>query len=338
MSDLNWNKVERLFQIEALLQSKPWTVKQLAYHFFQTQIDAETILPESAEKTIRRDLEFLMQPRLYRRIEDSSSRPKKYTIPSKTNLDKTQVLALYSLLRLFEHHAPVNDEIYHRMAKTLKRDLPLHIQEIFRRCAKTPKTERPPPLGRNLEKINSAWAEQQQIRFQYRKAGGSGTWRDNRLSIYLVELSRTNLDHYIIGYEHDFHRGVRTFKLSRMRDVHLVHESSQTPTDFDPKKYLENAWGVVGNSDGESLEILLRYSPRAVERLEEGGYANMTMLEQFDDGSRKVLLRAGTNKDGVPVEVLAHIRSWGSLVEVLEPEFLRQMWLAEARMIVEKYA
>lgn len=334
MSDLSWNKVERLFVLEEMLRGRSYTVKQLAWHFFAKQLDTKEIEPESAEKNIRRDLKFLIQPKLHRGIVDTKTKPKRYFIPMGVSLDENQVLAVYSLLRLFEHHAPITDEVYHRMARSLLGKLPTHIKKVFEEATKSQKTARPQPLGRNLEKVNLAWAKQQQIRFQYRKAGGSGKWRENRLSICLIELSRTNLDHYIIGYEHDFHKGIRTFKLSRMKDVEPSNQPSQIPDDFDPKKYLENAWGVVGKSDGEGLEIVLRYSPRAVERLEEGGYANMTTLEQAADGSRKVLLKAGTNKDGVPVEVLSHIRSWGSLVEVLEPEFLREQWLQEAREII----
>jgi predicted DNA-binding transcriptional regulator YafY len=338
MSDLNWRKVERLFRIQALLQSKPYSIKELAWLLYQEDIESKRIDAESAQRNLRRDFEFLLREDLHLGIETVTSLSlKRYTIPNKTTLDKNQILAVYSLLRLFEHHAPVNDELYNRMATTLLGNLPEHIKKTFGRCAKIKKTARPQPLSRNLEFINQAWVKQTQIAFEYRKAGGSGQWRKNRLSIGLVELSRTNLDHYIIGFEHDFHKGVRTFKLSRMRAIELLEQPAEIPSDFDPRKYLENAWGVVGNSDGDSLEIVLRYSPRAVERLEEGGYANLTMLEQYDDGSRKVLLKAGTNKEGVPIEVMSHIRSWGILVEVLEPPFLREMWLQEARDLLELY-
>jgi predicted DNA-binding transcriptional regulator YafY len=335
MSDLSWRKVERLLELEGLLRSKSRTIKELAWHFHHTEIEAQTLKAESAQRKLRYDLEFLMRDKFKRGIEKSDHPIPRYHIPTPSSFDPRQILALHSLICLFELHAPEQTELYHRIAVKMRKELPEHIQNLTRIMRKT---QRPQQLSRSLEKINTAWVERRQIKFKYLKPGGSGTWRDNTVSVYYIAISRTNLDHYIIGHEHDFHNAIRTFKLSRLADAELLKTTYEIPPNFNPNSYLENAWGIIGNSDGQSIDVTLRFQASAIYRLDEGGYPNLSTLENHSDGSRTVKVSTGVNKEGIPLEVLAWVRSWGPQVEILGPQSLREIWLAEARAIVERYA
>ncbi len=337
MSELSWSKVERLFELEELLRDKPRTVSELAQKFYASEIEQETIKLESAQRILRRDLKFLRQDKLKRGIVKSDDKTPTYHIPKKHELNQQEVLAVHTIARLFDHHAPSKSQLNHRMVEKLKRELPDHIRAVLEQSQKNQTPERPIQLSRTLEYINDAWVQKRQIKFQYLKPGGSGTWRDNTVSIYCCEISRTNLDHYVIGFEHGFQNAVRTFKLSRMREAKLLDTHYEIPSDFDPAKYLSNAWGIMGDSDGHSINVKLRFKANVIHRLEEGGYPNMQTLEHHSDGSRTIQIQAGVNSEGIPLEVLVWARSWGANVNILEPPNLREIWLEDAREILRRY-
>lgn len=337
MSELSWSKVERLFALEELLRDKPRTVSQLAQKFYAGEIEQNVIKLESAQRILRRDLQFLCQEKLGRGIEISKDKTPKYHIPPKHELNQQEVLAVHTIARLFDHHAPSKSQLNHRMVEQLKKRLPDHIRAVLEQSQKNQKPQRPLQLSRTLEYINDAWVQRRQIKFEYLKPGGSGKWRENIVSIYCCEISRTNLDHYVIGFEHGFQNAVRTFKLSRMREAKLLDASYEIPADFDPAKYLSNAWGIIGDSDGKSIAVTLRFTANVIHRLEEGGYPNMKTLENHPDGSRTIQIQAGVNSEGIPLEVLVWARSWGTNVNILEPQNLRELWLADAKELLRRY-
>jgi predicted DNA-binding transcriptional regulator YafY len=338
MSELSWRKVERLFEIETLLRIRPRTISDLAKYFHQAELAAGTIKLESVQRKLRYDIKFLRREQFARGIEKIKENPPTYEISKKHKLDDRQALAIQSIARLFAHHAPTQDETYHRIIESLMQELPEHIRTVLLSSNKPEKTIRPQQLPRTLEKINTAWVQQRQIKFKYLKPGGSGTWRDNTVSIYFCEISRTNLDHYIIGYEHEFHHGIRTFKLSRIKQAELLETTYQTPSDFNPAKYFGNAWGIIGESDGQSISIRLRFAAAVLHRLDEGGYPNMQTIQNHpENGSRTIEVKAGTNKDGIPLEVLVWARSWGANVEIISPKNLREIWLEDARELLRRY-
>lgn len=336
MDNQVWRKLERVLEIEYLLRHKKYTVSQLAERIHGEDIAEGKLQADSAKRNMRRDLAKLCQEKLGRGIIKSADRPPTYEIRQKHYLDDREALAVYTAARLFFHHAPSQPEIYQHILRRLCRQLPEHLRDLLER-QDNPKTDRPKQLPRTLEIINSAWVEQRKICFKYLKPGGSGTWRDNTVSIYFCEISRTNLDHYIIGYEETFQHAIRTFKLSRIDQAHLTNQPYHIPPTFDPAKYLSNAWGIIGDSDGRSIQIKLRFHASVIHRLEEGGYPNMETLEQHPDGSRTIAVRAGTNREGIPLEVLVWARSWGANVEILEPAALRQLWLEDAKKILSLY-
>lgn len=186
--------------------------------------------------------------------------------------------------------------------------------------------------------VAQAWFKRQVIEFDYLKPGGSGRPRKNVLEVYFLEVSRTNLGMYVIGLERGYHRALRTYKLSRMRQVRAVDEPGAytIPTHFDPRHYLSIAWGVVGRSGGAPVEVRLRICPEAAYRILEGGYPNLRIASRLPDGGLEVCILVGTDNLNFPLELLSWVQSWGARIEVLEPASLRQRWLEEAREVAGK--
>ena len=52
-----------------------------------------------------------------------------------------------------------------------------------------------------------------------------------------------------------------------MRNTRLLGDTYTIPQNFDPRDYLETAWGVIGTSGGESVAVKLRFAPEAAHRL-----------------------------------------------------------------------
>ncbi|MBN2051772.1 MAG: YafY family transcriptional regulator [Spirochaetales bacterium] len=118
----------------------------------------------------------------------------------------------------------------------------------------------------------------------------------------------------------------RIFRISRMRDPEILsdrfHRRPLTfedfSRDFDPEK------------TGKFLEIKLKFSPEVVPLVEE--FYNQEDLEKTDDGY--LLARTRMPEDGW---LYGYILSYGSYVEVLEPERLRGIVKDIARATARLY-
>lgn len=272
---------------------------------------------------------------------DERARPPRYRLLTSEELSPVEALVTHSALRMLYHHAPGHNAIYLEALLKLARRMPEPAQGVAIRSTEDLKRRLSRRLdeGDALGKVAEAWFRQQAIEFYYRKPGGSGQARRNEVEVYFVEISRLNLGVYVIGYERGYHRKLRTYKLNRMSRIRPVGEAGaySIPADFDPRRYLSDAWGVVGGSGGEPVEVRLRFRPEAAYRLREGGYPDMELLD-LPDGGLEARFMAGTDNEGFPLEILSWVQGWGPRVEVLEPENLRRRWLEEARQVLGEYA
>jgi predicted DNA-binding transcriptional regulator YafY len=325
------HKSVHLMRIRDLLRGEARTAGHLLESLNASALNLEDRLEL---RTLQRYLQELVER--WGEVEvDASRRPPVYRLTHKLNV--VEALVTHSALRLLYHHTPGYNSTYASALNKLARQLPKPAQEIAIQSTQEHKNKGQ-EAGEALGLVAQAWFRRQRIAFDYRKPGGSGQERHNELDVYFIEVSRANLGLYVIGYEHGYHRAVRTFKLDRMRRVKLMGEAEayKIPQDFDPRKFLSNAWGVVGSSGGEPAQVRLRFQPEAAYRIEEAGYPAMERI-YLSDGRVEVRFEVGTNKQNFPVELLSWVQGWGPRVEVLEPESLRQRWLEEARQILDAY-
>lgn len=325
-------KAERLFRLAALLREGPRTVRELALALYPTVSIGGDGWP-GIERAIQRDLHDL--ERLEEDFEPLRGRPPRYRIRThRSALHPVEVLALHAAARLTYHRAS-GERLHHRAAlHKLGEWLPEHLRPVVARSLHD--------VGRrrsredlNLEKVAAAWLGAHPLRFEYRKPGGSGQWRTNVVETYLIEAHPQNLDLYLIGQETSFHRDVRTFKLSRLRSLHVLTEQTYAiPDSFDPQQFFHSAWGVVGSQGHAAETITLRFRADAAYRIMEGGYAHMAEPSLNADGSIDTAIEAPVDSSGLPREVLPWILSFGPRVEVLSPPHIRAHWLAELRAAV----
>ena len=323
-----WSKAKRLFRIAELLRGQPCTVNRL-----QTQLGEEV-----SKRDVQRDL-VTLEELLFDTFERLPKRPPQYVIRTQQNsLHPIETLLLHAATRLVYHRSDGHSNVHRATLKKLEAWLPETVRGVVgRSTAELGKQRKNTRESSNLEHVSAAWLGGHRLQFLYQSATGSGAWRSNVLEVYFIEAHPSNLALYAVGLESGFHNAVRTFKLSRMNELIVQRDTSYAiPETFDPTAFFQNAWGVIGQSDGDSVEIQLRFAPEATRRLEEGGYPNMTVTA-LPDGSRLVTIRSGVDKSGLPLEVLAWVLTWGPRVEVLKPDALRKRWLEDCREVVRRY-
>ena len=300
-----------------LLRLRPYSIRELSQRF------------GCSNRTVQRDLALLAQAgegvQRLRRGE--------YTMaPKPSSLDPVEALAVHSATRLLYHQTPAPHRHYILALDKLAAMLPeparsLAIQSI--------RPLRETGDDRTLELIARAWFELRYVAFEYRSAHGSGRYHPKEVAVYFAEVNRHNLSLYAIGYERRYHEAVRTWKLSRMRNVHLLTDTYEIPSDFSPNDYLQSAWGLMGKR-GHSVLVKLRFSPVAAPRVLENDIQGLEVLQEEPDGSLLAQVEVGVDDEGLPIEILPWIQSWGPRVEVLEPENLRLRWQEEALALARK--
>lgn len=309
-------KARRLAAIPELLKLKPRTTHELAVRF------------GVPIRSIQRDLETLREEGLG--IEEV--RRGLYQIPaSPSSLSAVEALAVHAATRLLYHHALARNRFYQSALEKLAAMLPEPARSIAFKSAEEVLSRSGD--DRALEMVARAWFEGRVLAFDHLSPAGSGRPRPKELEVYFVEISRDNLAPYAIGYERSWHRGVLTFKLSRMRNTRLLDDTYTIPEDFDPRAYLTNAWGIIGSSGGPPVTVRLRFAREAAYRLKEGGYPNLVIEKELAGGGLEVAVQTGTDGQGFPREILPWVLGWGPRVEVLEPLELQRRWLEEARQV-----
>ncbi len=315
MRDRSLARAERLLEMRELLRARAWSIKELAEHF------------GTSRRTIERDLQALAK------IGDTPIRVARgrYRLHATSSpLNPVEALAVHAATRLLYHQTPAPNRYYVRALDKLAAMLP--------EPARTLTQESIRPLrqagdDRPLELVAQAWFNQNYLAFDY-QAAGSKNWHKNELAVYFVEVNRQNLSLYAIGYERSYHRAIRTFKLTRMRNPRLLNDTYEIPSDFSPQAFLKHAWGLVGGD--RSVRVRLKFSPEAAPRVLEQDFPGLEVEQTLPDGSLVAGLEVGVDHDGFPTEILPWVQSWGPRVEVLEPENLRRRWREEALALARK--
>lgn len=180
---------------------------------------------------------------------------------------------------------------------------------------------RDPVYLKVLEKLTVSWSASCRVRIEHQK--DDGQVNTYLFEPYFIEPYAPGHSAYVIGYR-DPPGAIRTLKIERIRSAELTSEPYAIPEAFDVCGLLEDAWGIW-YSDGEPVEIILRFHPRVARRVHENRWHRSQSIEDQTDGS--VIWRAFIAQ---PQEMMPWVRGWGSDVEVVAPESLREALRHEA--------
>src|SRR3972149_9564859 len=181
-----------------------------------------------------------------------------------------------------------------------------------------------PVYLQSLEKLTLAWAEQRKVQVWHRKQPKESV-QSHVFCVYFIEPYAVGQSTHVIGFS-ETRNAQRTMKIERIERVEVLKESYVIPEEFDPKKFLADAWGIW-YTDSEPVEVVLKFHPHVAPRVHESRWHRSEQpIEELDNGY--VIWRA---KIAEPKEMLNWIRGWGSDVEVLTPESLRDLCRDEAQ-------
>jgi CRISPR-associated endonuclease/helicase Cas3 len=180
-----------------------------------------------------------------------------------------------------------------------------------------------------LETLTRAWSDGRVARVWHRMEDGRVF--EYRLAPYFIEPYAVGRTTHVIGWRRP-PGALRTLKLERIQRAELTEEAYSIPPDFDPRETLADAWGIW-YTEAEPVEVVLRFHPRVAGRVRETQWHRSERVDEQPDGS--LIWRARVAE---PREMLNWIQGWGSQVEVMAPEELRETVVEETARLALLYA
>ena len=126
------------------------------------------------------------------------------------------------------------------------------------------------------------------------------------------------------------HDTTLTLNLLRLQGLSVLDRHAEPPAGFDPEGMERAAFGVA--STGPETTYRLRFAPEAVPYIRERLWHSSQTIEELDGGC--IMLTFSCAGDW---EVFAWICSWHHLVEVIEPESVRERLGELGEALVERY-
>ena len=181
-----------------------------------------------------------------------------------------------------------------------------------------------------LETLTRSWSEGRMVHLWHRHE--SGRVYEYDFAPYFIEPYAVGQTAHVIGWREP-PGAIRTFKLERIQRIEMIRPSRTyiIPEDFDPRVVLQDAWGIW-YTEAEPVTVALKFHPRVAHRVRETRWHRSERLEEQADGS--LVWQAQVAE---PQEMLPWIRGWGTDVEVLEPQELREQMMGEARRMAQIY-
>jgi predicted DNA-binding transcriptional regulator YafY len=132
---------------------------------------------------------------------------------------------------------------------------------------------------------------------------------------------------YLIAYCH-LRRDVRMFAVERVRSVTLTDHPYQLPLGFDVEAYVRDSLMVMR---GRRIEVELLFGKGSAAWVKDKIWHQSQETTQLRDGRLKMILRVADTQ-----ELAGWILSFGSQVQVIRPQPLREKIREEARKIFQK--
>ena len=122
------------------------------------------------------------------------------------------------------------------------------------------------------------------------------------------------------------------FKVDRIHKATLLDATFEMDPDFDPDQYIGNVWGVIRGEGLKPEPIVLQFEADAGRWVAEEYWHSSQQVEKLADG--RVIFRLT-----IPItpEFVNWLLYYGSRVEVLEPEGLRERVAEEHAMAAYTY-
>jgi predicted DNA-binding transcriptional regulator YafY len=132
---------------------------------------------------------------------------------------------------------------------------------------------------------------------------------------------------FVIGNS-SFHKGIRCFRLNRIKEMEVLDECFVRPEKFDVDEYFGRAWFM--KREGRLYNVKLKFLPGVARDVAEVQWHNTQKVNFEKDGSAIIEFRV----DGLN-EIKWWILSYGDHVQVLAPRILQRTITDIAQKVVK---
>lgn len=133
---------------------------------------------------------------------------------------------------------------------------------------------------------------------------------------------------YLQGYAHN-RNSLRTFAVERITDIVTGNERFEIPVEYNPEERFKEAFGIVNE---EPLPIRLLFSKYIAYSITDRIWHPTQKIKRLRSGEVELSFTAGGR-----MEIISWILSYGSHVELLEPETLRREIAEKTRSMAKMY-
>lgn len=174
-----------------------------------------------------------------------------------------------------------------------------------------------------ISKLRHAVLAMKQLRFVY--AGGTTPGRLRVVTPYGLLFSRMN---YLVAAL-DGSEQPRNWRLDRIAELEVLETPGVVPEGFSLNDYAGRSFGIYQD---ELQDVVLRISPQgAADALTWRFHPNQSVEPQPDGG---VVVRFSVS--GM-LELAWHLFTWGDKVEVLQPDSLRELLVANLELALARH-
>ncbi|NLI12630.1 helix-turn-helix transcriptional regulator [Pelotomaculum propionicicum] len=113
--------------------------------------------------------------------------------------------------------------------------------------------------------------------------------------------------------------GIRVFRVDQITGIFpYASELFEYPAEFSLQEYMAQSWGVI--NDGEICKVKLKFRPEVAHRVKRLIYHPSQVIEEETAAGSVIMSFEACGID----EMKTWITQWGEMVEVLEPQWLRE--------------
>jgi proteasome accessory factor B len=165
-----------------------------------------------------------------------------------------------------------------------------------------------------FETVSSAVLKCHELQFEYRKLGSAG-YESRRVQPYHLAC----IDQQWYLFAHDLARKqLRTFVLSRMRQVRDARTRFHRPADFSINRHLGGSLGVFAGRG--RLKVRIHFDAFAARLVSERLWHASQRIRELDEGALELSLELASLE-----EIERWVLSWGAHARVLEPAALKNL-------------
>ena len=164
-----------------------------------------------------------------------------------------------------------------------------------------------------FEQLSKAVLRQVEVHFDYKKLGGNG---HERRRVHPYHLGCVENLWYLFSFDAE-RSELRTFALTRMKNMRVTKNRFRRPADFSVGKLLAQSFGVYTGSASTPQSVRIRFDSFAAQLVQERCWHESQEIKHLRDGRVELTFHLSGLE-----EVERWVLSWGASAEVIEPASL----------------